>query len=145
MNRRQRKKLKKKQMERLMMVDVEKVIALLRDPDTMKVLEQALQKIVEAVQKITNTMLRVLEEKNFRSAVIEGAHAAAERSREMQKKAQKEFQKFVFDLENARKEEVQKFNHELKSGWWFSNKVGWFLYMSNLITLIGAFLYCYYK
>ena len=68
MNRRQRKKLKKKQMERLMMVDVEKVIALLRDPDTMKVLEQALQKTVEAVQKITNTMLRVLEEK--RSVIL---------------------------------------------------------------------------
>ena len=64
---------------------------------------------------------------------------------DLQKKAQKEFQKFVFDLENARKEEVQKFNNELKSGWWFSNKVGWFLYMSNLITLLGAFLYCYYK
>ena len=64
---------------------------------------------------------------------------------DLQKKAQKEFQKFVFDLENARKEEVQKFNNELKSGWWFSYKVGWFLYMSNLITLLGAFLYCYYK
>ncbi|MBQ0072891.1 MAG: hypothetical protein KBT34_01710 [Prevotella sp.] len=37
----------------------------------------------------------------------------------LQKKAQKEFQQFVFDLENARKEEVRKFNQELKNGWWF--------------------------
>lgn len=64
---------------------------------------------------------------------------------DLQKKAQKEFQQFVFDLENARNEELRKFNQELKNGWWFSNKVGWFLYMSNIITLLGAFLYCHYK
>lgn len=64
---------------------------------------------------------------------------------DLQKQAQKQFQKFAFDLENARKEEVHKFNQELKNGWWFSNKVGWFLYMSNILTLLGAFLYCRYK
>ena len=64
---------------------------------------------------------------------------------DLQKKAQKEFRQFVFDLENARNEELHKFNQEIKNGWWFSNKVGWFLYMSNLITLLGAFLYCHYK
>lgn len=64
---------------------------------------------------------------------------------DLQKQAQKQFQKYLFDLENARKEEVHKFNKELKNGWWFSNKVGWFLYMSNLITLLVAFLYCSYK
>lgn len=60
-------------------------------------------------------------------------------------KAKTELQKFAFDLEHTCKEEVQKFNQELKNGWWFSNKVGWFLYMSNLITLLGAILYCHYK
>ena len=64
---------------------------------------------------------------------------------DLQKQAQKQLQKYLFDLENARKEEVRKFNQELKNGWWFSNKVGWFLYMSNLITLLGAILYCSYK
>jgi len=63
----------------------------------------------------------------------------------LQKKAQKEFQKYVFDLEHTRNEAVQKFNQELKNGWWFSNKVGWFLYMSNIITLLGAALFCYFK
>ena len=60
-------------------------------------------------------------------------------------KAKTELQSFAFDLEHTRKEEVQKFNQELKNGWWFSNKVGWFLYMSNLLTLLGAILYCSYK
>ena len=60
-------------------------------------------------------------------------------------KAKTELQSFAFDLEHTRKEEVLKFNQELKNGWWFSNKVGWFLYMSNLITLLGAILYCSYK
>ena len=63
----------------------------------------------------------------------------------LQKQAQKQLQKYLFDLENARNEELHKFNQELKNGWWFSNKVGWFLYMSNLITLFGAILYCCYK
>lgn len=60
-------------------------------------------------------------------------------------KAKTELQTFAFELEHTRKEEVQKFNQEVKNGWWFSNKVGWFLYLSNLITLLGAFLYCFYK
>lgn len=61
------------------------------------------------------------------------------------KKAKKELQTYAFDLEHARQEEVQKFNQELKNGWWFSNKVGWFLYMSNLLTLLGAAIFCYFK
>ena len=48
---------------------------------------------------------------------------------DLQKQAQKQLQKYLFDLENARNEEVHKFNQEIKNGWWFSNKVGWFLYM----------------
>ena len=63
----------------------------------------------------------------------------------LQKQAQKQLQKYLSDLENARNEELHKFNKELKNGWWFSNKVGWFLYMSNILTLLGAILYCHYK
>ena len=65
--------------------------------------------------------------------------------KELQEKMKAELCKFSFDLEHICKEELNKFNHELKNGWWFSNKVGWFLYMSNLITLLGAILYCSYK
>ena len=63
----------------------------------------------------------------------------------LQNKMQTEFRKFVFDLEHTRDEAVRDFNSEIHNGWWFSNKVGWFLYMSNLITILGAFLYCYFK
>ena len=60
-------------------------------------------------------------------------------------KMQTEFRKFVFDLEHTRNESVRDFNSKIHNGWWFSNKVGWFLYMSNTITLLDAFLYCYFK
>ena len=60
-------------------------------------------------------------------------------------KQKKEYRKFCFDIEYARKAEVDKFDSELKNGWWFSNKVGWFLYMSNIITFVLAAIYCYYK
>ena len=46
----------------------------------------ALKDMVCSPAGTTIEAVRVLEETNFRSAVIEGAHAAAERSREMQKK-----------------------------------------------------------
>lgn len=60
-------------------------------------------------------------------------------------KQEKEYRKFCFDIEYTRKAEVDKFDSELKNGWWFSNKVGWFLYMSNIITFVLAAIYCYYK
>lgn len=66
-------------------------------------------------------------------------------SNSLMEKQKKEYCKFCFDIEYARKAEVNKFNSELKNGWWFSNKVGWFLYVSNIITFVLAAIYCYYK
>lgn len=63
----------------------------------------------------------------------------------LQEKIQAEFQKFTFDIEHTRKENVNDFNREIYNGWWFSNKVGWILYMSNIITILGAVLFCYLK
>lgn len=63
----------------------------------------------------------------------------------LQKKAKIELRKFAFDLEHTRRDAVSDFNTVIHRGWWFSNKVGWILYMGNVITILLAVLYCYFK